>query len=331
MKAFYPFLAVISLLSIVYAGVGIFGMYALFGAVIPYTAFLLFICGIIYRVIVWAKTPQPFCIPTVCGQQKSLPWIKADNIESPYTRAGVIGRMALEVLLFRSLFRNDRVELRDGGRLVFSGNKFLWLGGLLFHWSLLFILMKHLRFFTEPIPAFVLFLQGVDGIFELTIPALFITDGLIIVALTYLFLRRVIYPQIRYISIPSDYFTLFLIAGIVSTGILMRHIFKVDLLEIKRLSLGLVSFHPVVPPGIGLAFYLHLFLVSVFLAYLPVSKIIHMAGVFFSPTRNQMNNNRMVRHVNPWNYPVKLHTYEEWENDFRDAIKEAGLPLEKNE
>jgi hypothetical protein len=56
----------------------------------------------------------------------------------------------------------------------------------------------------------------------------------------------------------------------------------------------------------------------------------HMGGVFMSPTRNSRNNSRAKRHINPWNYPVKAHTYEEWEDEFKDAIKEAGLPLENN-
>ena len=55
----------------------------------------------------------------------------------------------------------------------------------------------------------------------------------------------------------------------------------------------------------------------------------HVAGVFLSPTRNLKNNSRMERHVNPWNYPVKIHTYEEYENEFRENMKEAGVPVEK--
>jgi hypothetical protein len=54
-----------------------------------------------------------------------------------------------------------------------------------------------------------------------------------------------------------------------------------------------------------------------------------MAGVFLSPTRNLANNNRAVMHVNPWNYPVKVHTYAEYEDDFREKMKAAGLPVEK--
>ena len=93
--------------------------------------------------------------------------------------------------------------------------------------------------------------------------------------------------------------------------------------------MGLITFSPVVPKTIGTIFYIHLLLVSALFAYFPLSKLMHMAGVFMSPTRNLANNNRAVMHVNPWNYPVKVHTYAEYEDHFRDAMKEVGLPVEK--
>jgi hypothetical protein len=55
----------------------------------------------------------------------------------------------------------------------------------------------------------------------------------------------------------------------------------------------------------------------------------HMGGVFFSPTRNLANTNRVKRHINPWNPDVKIHTYEEYEDEFRNLIKSVGLPLDK--
>ena len=48
-----------------------------------------------------------------------------------------------------------------------------------------------------------------------------------------------------------------------------------------------------------------------------------------SPTRNLANNSRVKRHVNPWNYPVKIHTYDAYEDDFREKMIEAGLPVDK--
>ncbi|MDP6178633.1 MAG: hypothetical protein QGG48_01940, partial [Desulfatiglandales bacterium] len=95
------------------------------------------------------------------------------------------------------------------------------------------------------------------------------------------------------------------------------------------LAIGLVSFHPLIPGGIGVLFFIHLFLVSLLIAYFPFSKLMHFAGIFLSPTRNLSNNSRMVRHLNPWNYPVKVHTYEEYEDEFRDKMVEAELPVEK--
>lgn len=324
----FALLAVVILVLIALLGVGLAGLYKIFGFVIPYAAFATFLAGFVYRVLRWAKAPVPFRIPTTCGQQKSLPWIKAHHLESPQNAANVVGRMALEVLLFRSLFRNTKIELR-GDRPLYGGAKWLWLAGLVFHWSFLFILLRHLRFFLEPVPHLVNMLATLDGFFETGVPTLYLTDVAILLGVSYLFLRRMIIPQIRYISLPSDYFPLFLILGVALSGVLTRYFYKVDLLGVKELAMGMVSFHPVIPEGIGLSFYVHLFLVSILLAYFPMSKLMHMGGVFLSPTRNLANNSRMRRHINPWNYPVKVHTYEEYEDEFREKMKAAGLPVEK--
>jgi len=322
------FAAVILLILIALGGVAGVEAYSLFGIIIPYAAFIVFLTGVTYRTLVWAKSPVPFRIPTTCGQQKSLPWIKSSSLESPHTTAGVIGRMALEVLFFRSLFRNSKLELR-GGKPIYGGAKWLWLAGLAFHWSFLIIVFRHLRFFFEPVPGCVNLLATLDGLFDTGVPTLFLTDALFLVSVTYLFLRRLAIPSLRYISLPADYFPLLLILAIGLSGFLMRHVYKVDLYRVKELALGWVRFQPQVPEGIGWIFYLHLFLVSVLLAYFPMSKLVHMAGVFLSPTRNLPNDNRMGRHVNPWNYPVKVHPYEEYEDEFREKMKAAGIPVEK--
>ena len=104
---------------------------------------------------------------------------------------------------------------------------------------------------------------------------------------------------------------------------------RVDIIGVKELATGLLTFNPIIPPNIGAMFYIHLFLVSLLLVYFPLSKLVHMGGVFLSPTRNLANNNRVRRHVNPWDYPVEGHSYEEYEDEFRDLMKSAGLPLDK--
>ncbi len=329
MGLIFSFFAVITLGVIVFAGVKAANLHFFFGVIIPYAAFLTFIIGIIYRVVQWGRVPVPFRIPTTAGQEKSFPWIKHNKIDNPFTSLGVIVRMALEVLLFRSLFRNTKTELRDGPKLSYGSTKWLWLGGLAFHWTFLIILIRHFRLFLEPVPIPIEILEALDGFFQVGAPVLYLTDLIFLSAVTYLFLRRVIIPQIRYISLAADYFPLFLIGAIGASGVLMRYFLKTDVVGIKQLTMGLITFSPVVPQTIGIIFYIHLFLVSALLAYFPMSKLMHMAGVFLSPTRNLANNNRAVRHVNPWNYPVKVHTYEEYEDDFRDKMKAVGIPVEK--
>jgi nitrate reductase gamma subunit len=330
MNILFSLVAVFILIAAAILGVGTLKLDFIFGIIIPYAALATFIFGIVVQVIKWAKSPVPFHIPTVAGQQKSLPWIKNSKLESPSTSLGVVGRMLLEILFFRSLFRNTKAELRNGPKLSYGSSKYLWLGAIVFHWSFLIIVLRHFRFFTEPIPSFVLMLQNLDSLLQIGLPVLFITDVLISIALLFLIFRRIFDSRIKYISLASDYFPLFMIFSIAVTGILMRYFDKVDIIKVKELAIGLFSFHPVIPEGIGILFFIHLFLVCGLIAYIPFSKLLHMPGIFLSPTRNLANNSRMKRHVNPWNRPVRVHTYEEYEDEFREKMKDAGLPVEKN-
>jgi nitrate reductase gamma subunit len=318
-------------------GVWAFDMRVLFGIIIPYLAFLTFFLGLIYRVIGWARSPVPFRIPTTGGQQKTLPWIKYNRFDNPSNTVGVIGRMIFEVLTFRSLFRNTRMEFRGGPRIGYEWEKWLWLFALMFHYSFLVVVIRHLRFFTEPIPGFVQIVESLDAFFQLGaapfsgfgLPALLLSGFALLGGVSLLFLRRLLLSQMRYISLPADYFPLFLITAIALTGILMRYLLKVDVVSVKELTIGLVSFKPKSPEGIGVLFYIHIFLVSTLVAYFPFSKLVHMAGIFLSPTRNLSNNSRIVRHINPWNYPVETHTYDEYEEEYRDKMVEVGIPVEK--
>jgi nitrate reductase gamma subunit len=329
MKALFSFITVLLLVLIAYTGVTVLNAQYVFGIVFPYLAVLLFIGGMIYRILKWGSSPVPFRIPTTCGQQKSLPWIKHSKLENPSGTLGVLGRMALEVFLFRSLFRNLKTQLNDGAKLTYGEAKWLWLAGMAFHWSFLLILIRHLRFFMTPLPEVVQTIATLDSFLQVGTPLLYLTDLVLLAAVTYLFIRRVTLPQVRYISLIGDYFPLFLILTIATTGVLMRYFYKTDIVSVKMLAMGLVTFSPTVPDGIGSIFYVHLFLLCSLFAYFPFSKLVHMAGVFMSPTRNLANTSREKRHINPWNYPVHVHTYAEYEDDFRDKMKGAGLPVEK--
>lgn len=326
----FSLMAVVILVLLAYAGAETAGLHGLFGIAIPYLAVLAFTGGVIYRVVDWARSPVPFRIPTTCGQQKSLSWVKHSWIENPSSTLGVIVRMALEVLFFRSLFRNLKLQYK-GDRISYIWEKWLWIAAIAFHWAFAAVLFRHLRFFMEPVPYVVQVVEKLDSFFQVGLPGVFISGVVLLAAALYLLLRRIYIPQVRYISLASDYFPLFLIIGIAISGIMMRYFSKVNIVDVKELTMGLVTLQPTIPEGIGGIFYVHLFLVCALLIYFPFSKLMHLGGIFLSPTRNMLANTREVRHVNPWNYPVKVHTYEEYEDDFREKMIEAGLPVEKKE
>ena len=325
----YSLITVIVLFLLAYVGAMLPGGEVFFGIITPYLALIIFILGFINRVIDWARSPVPFRIPTTCGQEKSLPWIKPNSIDNPTTTGGVIIRMFLEIVFFRSLFRNTKMALKEGDKLSYEWEKWLWLFSLIFHWSFFIVLFRHLRFFTEPVPACLQLLEKLDGFLQIGLPVLMLSGVALLAAVTFLFFRRILIPQVKYISLGSDYFPLFLIFGIAFTGILMRYFTKVDIVGVKAFTMGLVTLKPHITEGVGSVFYVHLFFVSVLLAYFPFSKLMHLGGIFMSPTRNLANTSRVKRHVNPWNYPVKIHTYEAYEDEFREKMIEAGLPVEK--
>jgi len=332
-KYLIPLTTVFLLFLVAYTGVEGAGLHQVFGIFIPYLAVLAFLAGFVYKVLGWASSAVPFRIPTTCGQQKSLPWIKQNCIDNPDTSTGVCLRMILEIFLFRSLFRNTKAAFNknESNTLSYSWEIFLWLGALAFHYSFLVVILRHFRFFTSPVPSCLKFLEYMDGIVQLGLPGLFISGAVLLLATLFLLARRVLDAKVTYISQAADYFPLFLIIGIAASGLSMRYFTKVDIVGIKTLTMGLVTFSPIIPEGVGGLFYAHLFLVSILFAYFPASKLMHLGGIFLSPTRNMANNTRAKRHVNPWNYDVKTHTYEEYEDHFREKMIEAGLPVDKEE
>lgn len=327
MNALYSLLAVLALVLAALACGQSEPTRVVLATAIPYAAFSVLLVGFCYRVVRWASAPVPFHIPTTCGQQDSLAWIRPATFDNPSTRWGVLCRMAAELLLFRSLFRNNRARL-SGGRLILGESASLWLASLAFHWALLLILLRHLRLFLEPVPAFVNALDCIDGFFQIGVPPLYLSDAILTAALAWLLLRRFRDPALRYLSLFSDYFALFLLLAIAVTGILMRYFTRVDVFSVKQFALSLAALRPTVPQTLGALFLCHLLLVCALAAYIPFSKLMHMGGAFLSPTRNLANNSRSRRHINPWNAPVQTHTYAEWEEEFRDKMLAAGIPVE---
>jgi nitrate reductase gamma subunit len=326
MRAAGAIAAVVLAATAAWAG-AIMGLKNGIGIALPYAGCFILIIGMLYRIARWAITPAPFSISVTCGQQKSLPWVKTEPLDNPQRPWTVMARMFLETALFRSLFRNTAAG-RSGVTIIHGPSTWLWLGSMAFHWTMLIIILRHLRLVMEPVPAWTGLLQRADSIFHTGTPPLLLTNIIIIAAILYLFVRRITDRQVACISLFQYYVLLALVAAAALSGIYLRYFSRVDLLAVKRYALGLLSFSPVLPPDAPAAFYVHIALVSILAAAIPAGKISHMAGIFFSPTRNAAGDSRRRRHVNPWNPIVPVHTYKEWEEEFRERLVKSGYDLE---
>ena len=228
-----------------------------------YFATAVFVVGLLYRIRLYARTPAPLKIPTT---------------PAPVTQSGVVVRMAKEVVLFESLFK---------------ANKWTWLFGWVFHAALLLVVMRHLRYFTEPVWFWVRWVQPF-GLYA----------GFAMVAgLTGLWIRRFAVERVRYISAPSDHLMLMLLIGIAATGLMMKYVAHTDILSLKAFVLGLMYFDPQPIPA-DPVLLVHLSLVLILMLIFPFSKLLHAPGVFFSPGRNQVDNPREKRYVSSW--PTQL-------------------------
>ena len=236
-KYFYSFLAVLVLALIAWVGCDLLGLQMLFGVILPYIAVVAFFVGFFLRMMDWARSTVPFQIPTTAGQAKSLPWIKTNAIDSPFTTGGVVARMFFEVVTFRSLFRNTRMRVNPDGRISYDIEIWLWLFALAFHYTFFVVILRHARFFLEPLPLPFEILEKIDTFVQIGHPIISMSSFALLGAVLFLFIRRVYLPNIRMISLASDYFPLFLIFGIAFTGIFMRYFAKIDVTAAKELIL----------------------------------------------------------------------------------------------
>jgi nitrate reductase gamma subunit len=221
-----------------------------------YFATAVLVIGLALRIRLYAKTPTPLRIPTT---------------PAPTTSAGVWRRMFFEVTLFNSLFK---------------ANKWIWIFGWLFHFALLLVLLRHLRYFTDPVWSWVALLQPLGAY------AAFV----MIAGLAGLWARRVLVDRVRYISSPSDHLMLALLLAIGLSGLGMKYLAPTDIVAVKAFFLGLMYFDWQPLPADGLLL-LHLLLVASLMIVFPFSKLLHAPGLFFSPTRNQVDNARERRHL----------------------------------
>jgi len=229
-------------------------------ALLFYVATAVFIGGLALRIRQYWQTPAPLKIPTM---------------PAPINNGGVALRMAREVVLFESLFKS---------------NKWIWLFGWLFHVGLALVLLRHFRYFQA----------DVWGIITLIQPFGMYAGFAMAAGLAGLLARRIVVERIRYISQPSDFLMLILLLAIGGSGLMMKFVAHTDIVMVKAFFLGLMRFDlGNTLPASG-PLYIHLGLVAALMIIFPFSKLLHAPGVFFSPTRNQVDNARDKRHIAPW-------------------------------
>lgn len=228
-------------------------------ALLLYGATAVLVIGLALKIRQYAGTPAPLKIPTT---------------PAPLTQSGVRWRLAREVVLFESLFKS---------------NKWTWLFGWVFHMALFLVLLRHLRYFQQPVWTPVALVQ----------PFGMYAGFAMVMGLGGLWARRWLVDRVRYISTPSDHLMLALLLAIGMSGLVMRFIEHTDIIAVKTFVLGLMRLDwqplPVDP-----ALLMHLGLVALLMAIFPISKLLHAPGLFFSPTRNQADDARETRHVAAW-------------------------------
>jgi nitrate reductase gamma subunit len=228
-------------------------------AALFYVATAVLVAGLALKIRRYAGVPAPLKIPTT---------------PAPTTTGGVALRLTREVVFFESLFKSS---------------KWTWLFGWLFHAALVLVLLRHLRYFQQPVWTPVVWVQAI-GTYA----------GFAMVAgLGGLWARRWLVDRVRYISTPSDHLHLALLLAIGLSGLGMRFVAHTDIVALKAFVLGLLRFD-LQPLPADPVLLLHLALVALLMLVFPISKLLHAPGLFFSPTRNQADTSREARHVAAW-------------------------------
>ena len=234
-------------------------------AALFYLSLSVLIVGVALKVRQYWNTPAPLKIPTM---------------PAPTTQAGVVFRMAREVVLFESLFRST---------------KWTWMFSWMFHFGLALAFARHLRYVMSPDffmwPLINNWLVQFAGQYA----SLMMLAGLL-----GLLGRRIFVDRVRYISAPSDYLMLILILIITISGIMMSFIVPIDIVLLKAFMMDLISTSSGHDLPVSFPLIVHLSLVALLALIFPFSKLLHAPGIFFSPTRNQVDNPRERRHISDW-------------------------------
>ena len=229
-----------------------------------YVAMITLVVGVTNKILQYIRVPAP---------------LKIALTPAPMTRSGVVYRFFTEVVLFNSLWR---------------ATKWTWIFGWIFHLSLLLAFFRHLRYVISSDS----FLWVVINLEVVQSFGKYAGFGMLF-GLVGLLGRRIFVDRVRYISSPSDYLMLILILGIAGSGLMMSYVEHTDIVQLKAFIMGLFFLDWQNLPS-DIVLIVHLSLVIFLMMIFPISKLIHAPGLFFAPTRYQVDNPREERHISQW-------------------------------
>ena len=237
--------------------------------VLFYVAIIILFGGIANKIMLYKRVPAPLKIPVT---------------PAPITRGGVVYRLFYEVVFFNSLFR---------------ANKWTWIFGWIFHVSLLLAFFRHLRYVISPD---VFFWPLINN--QIVQSFGHYAGFTMLLGLAGLLARRFLVDRVRYISSASDYLMLVLIMGIAGTGLMIVYVAHTDIIQLKAFIMGLFLADPQNLPGDPILLA-HITMVLFLAMIFPISKLLHAPGLFFAPTRNQVDNPREKRHLSAWGAEIE--------------------------
>jgi nitrate reductase gamma subunit len=161
-------------------------------------------------------------------------------------------------------------------------NPALWVGEWIFHASFLMVVLRHLRYFLNPVPAWVWWVQTPGTIAGYVLP----------LSLVYILIIRLFTKREKYAS-PANIFLLCLVLVISSLGVLMHALYNPNLVDVKLFAFGIMTRNPAAAPDSAL-FVMHFSLVLVLIPFLPTH--IFTAPLVMMEARKREQALRLVMH-----------------------------------
>jgi nitrate reductase gamma subunit len=194
--------------------------------IVFYAVMAIFLADIVCRVVIYCRGPE--------GANTDTPPVSGN---SPL----LLCYMVADVILLRRLLR---------------ANPLIWFWEWLFHVSFTLVLIRHLMYFMDPVPDWIVAMQPLGIIAGCTLPF-----SLLVILCIKLGTANNFFP-------PYNFFLIVLLLALSATGLLMNFAIKTDLAGIKHFSMGIVTFHPEIVPW-SYPFLFHFIIFLIFILYLP--------------------------------------------------------------